>query len=838
VLVCSLAVLAAALFAGDHALFAAHGPTTAGGFALLMAAFCAADLCVVHLDLGKNAHSFALAEIPIAIGLFCVAPWQLGAARVGGGAIPGIWRYRRAPIKLAFNASLAATEAAVYLTVFHAVSTAGTGRVWQWLGALVACQCMNVIGAGAVSTAIGLTGGEPDPFGHVVKLGAVSNSATLSLGLLVVEVARRDTAAMWMVGVVAAVLYVAYRQIGFLQRRYTSLRQVQEFTRVLAGAPELSSTIGVALEQAMSALQGQRAELCLFGLHGTWNNIRIVSEGSGLRTEHVDDLTEQDPLVVLLRREPRPLLIAGGAPHAADVAGVRVSRGAKDLVASPLVSGEAIVGTFAVFDHLGDVSTFTEDDLRVFETLANHVTLSLEKARLTDKLRDEVAEKEHAALHDPVTGLGNRELFIKAAGTALRDNRVTGRRLAVMVMDINQFKVINDTLGHHTGDTLLRQIGERMRALLPPDAAAARLGGDEFVFTLSAVERPEVATQVADRLLAALSKPFSISGLDLAVGAAIGIAIAPDHGEEPGVLLQHADIAMSASKEAGVGTSAMFSPDLFDMTSWRLSLGGELRTALETGQLELHYQPVADFRTGAVVGMEALLRWNHPVHGWVAPEDVVALAERLGLIRPLTMWALEAAIDQCRDWRERGRDMHVAVNLAAQSLVDETLAHDIDRLLTAAGVDASSLILEITETQVIRDPQQTLHVLEQLHRLGLTIAVDDFGTGYSSLSYLSRLPIGEIKIDKSFVQQMLSDPTADKIVRSIVDLGRSLGKTVVAEGVEDLMAWDALAQLGCDLAQGYYLSRPLPAAGLENWLTLRARPIDLADATGLDARRS
>jgi len=829
--VTALAVLGIAMLAVDHVVARGRSAAPAGGLVLLAVAFAVAELCVVHMELGENAHSFTLAEIPIVIGLFFVAPWELVLARVLGGLAVMAWPLRRAPMKLAFNIALFLAEVSGDLLIFHALVSLGGATAWKWIGAVVAGQCMNALGAVAVWVAIGLTGGESDPLGRVLPLGAVSSSATVTVGLLAVEIAGRDPAALWMIGVVAAVLFATYRQFGALQRRHLSLRQVHEFTKLLSVSPELSSTIRVALEQAMRVLQAARAELCLFSLPGAWTNIRITYDGLELRTDHIEDLEQDDPLVNVVRDDRGPLLITGRQTDSEQGAILLASRDAQDLVACPLVSAGHVVGIFAVFDHLGDISTFRDDDVRVFETLANHVSISLEKARLIDELRIEVAEKEHQALHDTLTGLGNRAMFTETATDALRVSRAEGRQLAVLVMDLNRFKDINDTLGHHTGDILLRQLAERVRALLPPGATAARLGGDEFVFLLPTISTPDAATQTAERFLDALRTPFSIGGLELAVGAAVGIAFAPDHGDEPGVLLQHADIAMYACKEGGEGRPVTFSPDLDTTNRFRLSLGGELRTALDEHQLELHYQPVAEFTSGVVVGAEALLRWRHPQHGWISPEDIIPLAEHLGLIRPLTMWVLETAITQCKDWRDHGHDMQVAVNLAAQSLVDTNLANDIHSLLVVAGLDAAHIILEITETQVIRDPQQTIDVLNQLDRLGHTLAVDDFGTGYSSLSYLTRLPIGEIKIDKSFVQQMLTDPTSHKVVQSVVDLGASLGKTIVAEGVEDLLTWDALTAMGCDLAQGYYLSRPLPAGALQDWLPLRARQVATATTT-------
>ncbi|MBI2711049.1 MAG: EAL domain-containing protein [Actinobacteria bacterium] len=330
---------------------------------------------------------------------------------------------------------------------------------------------------------------------------------------------------------------------------------------------------------------------------------------------------------------------------------------------------------------------------------------------------------------------------------------------------------------------------------------------------------------VADALIDRLGEPFAVSGLELGVGAAFGVAVGPDHGDDPVTLLQRADIAMYTAKAHGDGSAQLFSAELVTAGTRRLRLAGEIRTALDEGLLDVHFQPIADLRSGKVVSAEALVRWHHSEHGWVPPPDIVGLAEHLGLLRQLTLFVLRSAVRQCATWRDSDFDVQVSVNLAAQSLIDVGLVSDVQRELRDAGLDPGRLVLEITETQVIRDPDQALQVLRGLSEIGITLAVDDFGTGFSSLSYLTRLPVNEIKIDRSFVANMLSDDTSAKVVRSIVELGKSLGRVVVAEGIEDLVTWDVLAAMGCDRGQGYHLSRPLNAERLTPWLTGRARPL-------------
>jgi diguanylate cyclase (GGDEF)-like protein len=416
-------------------------------------------------------------------------------------------------------------------------------------------------------------------------------------------------------------------------------------------------------------------------------------------------------------------------------------------------------------------------------------------------------------LHDALTGLPNRTLFrdrIEQAITAGRRADVTS---AVMLIDLDHFKEINDTLGHHAGDRLLEEVAHRLQESLGGRDTVARLGGDEFGVLLPALRRPGDANVVARQLLAGLREPFSIEGLTLEVDASIGMACHPAHGTGVETLIQRADIAMYSAKEGG-GGHAMFEPRLDRFSPRRLSLAGGLRQAIQNGEITLFFQPKAELDTGTVVGVEALARWEHPRLGLVGPTEFVPIAEQTGLIAPLTSYVLDTALRQVREWKDEGRELSVAVNLSARSFLDTQLAVEIPRLLDKHGVDAKLLELEITESMLMLDPGRAQAVLERLSRIGLTLSVDDFGTGYSSLANLKRLPVDVIKIDKSFVMDMAIDASDAAIVRSTIDLAHNLGLRVVAEGVESHQAWTRLNELGCDLAQGFYVSRPLPAADL------------------------
>jgi diguanylate cyclase (GGDEF)-like protein len=425
--------------------------------------------------------------------------------------------------------------------------------------------------------------------------------------------------------------------------------------------------------------------------------------------------------------------------------------------------------------------------------------------------------KEHEAAHDSLTGLPNRKLYRERAVEAVQEAETSGLDVAVMLIDLDRFKEINDTLGHHIGDVLLQQIGPRLEAVLRRDDTIARLGGDEFAVLLHDVPDEATAMDVADRMLEALEQPFTLADVVLDIDASIGIALHPDHGTDIDTLLQRADVAMYLAKETRSGYQ-VYSAERDPYSPKRLTLLHEMRQAMESDQFVLHFQPQADLASGKVIGVEALIRWQHPTHGLLPPDLFIPIAERSGFSRPLTLYVLQHSLHQVRRWHDEGIEIGVAVNLTLRNLHDPTFPLDVARLLEETGVGSEWLQLEITESIVMADPGRVLGVLKALRDMGIQLALDDFGTGYSSLAHLKRLPVHELKIDKSFVMNMTQDDSDAVIVQSTIDLARNLRLRTVAEGVEDLASWMHLAGLGCDVAQGYYLSRPVPAAELTAWL--------------------
>jgi diguanylate cyclase (GGDEF)-like protein len=481
-------------------------------------------------------------------------------------------------------------------------------------------------------------------------------------------------------------------------------------------------------------------------------------------------------------------------------------------------------GVFELYQDYGPVAAAARDAFTPIATVLAGVLLTLYLAlipilhRVTNRLRRQMGEIQHQAFHDGLTELPNRALFRDRVEQSLKLAGRAQQSVAVMLIDLDRFKEINDTLGHASGDALLKALGIRIRSQLRGSDTIARLGGDEFGI-LAVGADPAGAVALAETLRAAIVEPVFIADLELQVDASIGIAVFPDHGTDCETLIRYADMAMYFSKKT-------HQPELYNAehdhhSPERLTLMGDLRRALAGDELVVYYQPQASLATGEVSSVEALVRWQHPSRGLIPPDQFIPLAEHTGLIRPLTRHVLNKALRQCRIWLDAGLRIGVAVNISGRDLIDINLPDEVAELLDRWEVDASLLELEITENTILTDPIRARAVLGRLSDIGVSLAIDDFGSGHSSLGYLKRLPVDVLKIDRSFVMGMGTDENDAIIVRSTIDLGHNLGLRVVAEGVEDAASWDKLAELRCDTAQGYHLGRPVPPDQLEQQLTSR-----------------
>jgi diguanylate cyclase (GGDEF)-like protein len=494
--------------------------------------------------------------------------------------------------------------------------------------------------------------------------------------------------------------------------------------------------------------------------------------------------------------------------------GVRHRRALRTYAPVAVDGGVGVVALFQDYAPIASAASATlVPTAGVFEAVLVLLFVALLPLmrRVTTRLHRQMEELEHRALHDELTELPNRNLFHDRVEQSILRSAREGASCSVMFLDVDHFKEINDTLGHEAGDGLLQALAERLRGEMRASETLARLGGDEFAVLCEG--GPTETCLFAERLHGALHGTVTVRDFPLEVTMSVGVATYPEHGEDVDTVLRHADVAMYQAKAAHAGT-AVYDPRQDRNDEARLTLAGELRQAIENGELVLHYQPKSELQSGRIIGVEALVRWRHPERGFIYPDEFVPIAERTGLIKQLSSYVIASAVRQCGEWRAAGLDLQVAVNLTIPDLLDLELPDRIEALLTESGVRPNQLELEITESTILADPFRVRQVLTRLNEIGLRLAIDDFGTGYSSLAYLRRLPVHTIKVDRSFVHDMCENASDATIVRSTIDLGRNLGLDVVAEGVETEETWNALRALRCTFAQGYLISRPVPPAKL------------------------
>ncbi len=438
----------------------------------------------------------------------------------------------------------------------------------------------------------------------------------------------------------------------------------------------------------------------------------------------------------------------------------------------------------------------------------------------TSEIRTQTAALEtkamHDATHDSVTDLPNRVLFCDRVTQAISLSRREKKKIAIILLDLDRFKEINDTLGHLNGDRLLKLVAMRLESVLRESDTLARFGGDEFAILLTGITDDEVVSLVARKIQRSLTSPFILDELTLDVQASAGIVIFPEHGEDSDTLIQRADVAMYVAKQGNKG-SVIYKKELDQHSPHRLTLMGELRQAIENDDLLLHFQPQIRASSNKPIGVEVLVRWQHSIHGLMPPDDFIGLAERTGLIKPLTRWVLKHALQKGALWHSSGLKVNLAVNLSAKNLLDPDFPEMLTGVILSTEFPKDYLLLEITETAIMADPELALDVLNRIADMGVRISIDDFGTGYSSLSYLKKLPVSELKIDKSFVKDMMSNKNDAAIVKATIDLAHNLDLEVVAEGVEDKATMEKLHSLSCDIYQGYYFSKPVPSKEIQAW---------------------
>jgi diguanylate cyclase (GGDEF)-like protein len=793
---------------------------------LIAGLFCVGELLDVQVHFRRETHAFSLSEFPSVIGLFFLAPTTyMLALLIGSGIALAIQSRGHHPVKIAFNLADLALNGAIALAIFHAITqVSGPPGPVDWLAAGIAMLMTSVVAAVAIAAAISLSGGAPQfqKLPEMIQFGGLVALANTSLALLAVSIIWIHTQAIWLLVVPVATLFVAYRAYVSEREKHERLELLYESSRILQNSPQLDRGLVALLEHTREMFRAQLAEIVLYPRD---------EAGDGLRTRSMQDSEPEvmAPLTLERRDVVRDRILNSREPflHIPDRSWRPRTPVIRQAMTTPLVGERGLMGEMTVANRLTHATGFLGDDLRLLQMIASQAASALENGQLEQSLAELSRLKEqlrHQAYHDSLTGLPNRALFTEQVEFRLA-HAAGGSPLTpvVLFLDLDDFKIVNDTLGHAAGDRLLVAVAERVASCVRSGDLAARLGGDEFAILLE--DRPDLerAVSVGNRIIDALQAPFQIHGKEVVVGGSIGIAVPRDADERAHDLLRKADMAMYTAKSDGKRRLAVFDPNVHASIVARHELSAELAGSVARGELEVHYQPIVDLASLQLTGIEALVRWNHPVHGPVPPDDFVRLAEENGSILELGRWVVVVACDQVMQWKRAGilRDpVALCLNLSPIQLQEPGFVADMEGIFLRTGFDPTELVVEMTETAMFRDSVATIARLEELRDRGLRIAVDDFGTGYSSLGYLRRFPVDILKIARDFVVPSASAPEEWAFAHAIVALGRTLGLTIIAEGIEEPGQVEQLRALGCQLGQGYLLGRPVPADELE--LLLRA----------------
>jgi diguanylate cyclase (GGDEF)-like protein len=775
---------------------------------LIAAGFCLAELKVVDVHFRREQHSFSLSEFPAVIGLFLLSPTDYLLAVLVGSAV-ALASSHQTPLKFAFNLINFGLGATAALAVFHLLATpTSTPSLTDWIAAFLATLTTTVLAAVTIATAISLSGGAPQfqKLPQMIQFGGLVAVANTSLALLAVSILWLDWRLLWLLVVPLVVVFLAYRAYLSEREKGERLEFLYQSGRILQHSPELDSAIVALLEHARMMFRAERAEVVLHPRAAGEDALRTTT------TEYASPLAmvptayaPDDPIERRIRTEPHAFFFSP-SPLEAGRAGDR------QAMVAPLRGESGIIGSLLIANRLTEGTAFSDDDLRLLETLANHAAIALENGQLEQSLAELSRLKEQLrfqAYHDPLTGLANRSLFLDQ----VNDGIATGGPdvgPVVLFIDLDDFKVVNDTLGHTAGDRLLIAVADRVRNCVRSGDLAARLGGDEFALLLEDSEDLGRSVAVCRRLLEALEAPFQLDGHEIAISASIGMAAARSGGAQADEMLRNADVAMYIAKAEGKNRYAVFEPTMHAALVERHELSAELSKSVGRGELLVYYQPIVRLADAGLYGVEALVRWRHPTRGILGPDEFIPLAQENGTIQALGRWVLLASCREAAAWRrDRSVDRLVlSVNLSAAQLQQVDFVDDLQAILAETGFPAQDLVLELTETEMFHDTQTTITRLEAVRQLGIRIAIDDFGTGYSSLGYLRRFQVDILKIAREFIGSADGGSDDWAFARAMVALGRTLDLRVIAEGIEQSGQLDQLRELGCEFGQGYYFARP------------------------------
>lgn len=787
----------------------------------LAALYLVVESFVIHLHIGRSAHSFSMSELPTTIGLFFLSPGALIVARLVGSGIALRFVRKQPPIKVAFNLASFALGSTVAITMLHWVlELPGLAQpqrfgLVEWAAAMFAIFAENAVTALAVAVVITLSGDRTALF-HVlasVKTSVVISLPTVSLGLLAIVIARVEPMALVLLAIPLAVAFLSYRAYVSERRQTQDLEMLYESSRILHRTPGQDAALVGLLENLRRMFRAEIAEITLLPAEEGQPYLRTtVAPGVDRVMEPVED-TDLGTLLQEVVATGQPVLLEAITP---EVAIARLDRALRNAMAVPLTAEGRVIGTLLVADRMSDISTFEPGDLRLLETLGAQVALALGNGQLeqaVSRLSDE----------DVLTGLANRTHLLREVGERIAARVPGGPVPVVMLLDLDDFKLVNDSLGNDVGDQLLHAVGARLTSVVGPDDLVARPGGDEFAILVADDPAGTRAMRLAEAILSALETPFEVGGEAIAVAGSIGVAA--EAGEPPSadVLLRNADVAMYAAKGEGKARAARFEPRMAAAVAERHELMISLQRGVAEREFVLFYQPIHALTDDHLAGFEALVRWNDPVRGLLGPNSFIELAEQTDVILPLGRWILEEACGRLAAWEVRwpGRPLKMSVNVSPRQLAQSDYVDEVIAAVRASGVDPRHVTLEVTERAILDDQAEASAKLRRLRDLGLGISIDDFGTGFSSLSYLRHFPFTTLKVAREFVNVDQADDDSWALTNAIVSMARALHMQVVAEGVEETWQLERLRALGCDFAQGYLLSRPVDQATTERVLAAR-----------------
>ncbi|MFG2105097.1 putative bifunctional diguanylate cyclase/phosphodiesterase [Micromonospora echinaurantiaca] len=780
--------------------------------ALLLVVMVGVGIPVLNFVVRRQSFGVTLTEIPLVVALYLLPPLTVVVIYTVASVVTQT-RHRFSPAKFWFNVAKAAAGTSLAGLVLQALPPMGVVGPGTWLSLFAAVTAVILVSLAAVVGVHTLLQGWQagrDAL-RTAPPALLTAAINVSMGLIILIAVTATWWSLVLLAALAAALVLVYRSYAQFFRQHRTLAEMYDLTRAIAERGQDGSLVDALLGRVRALMQAEYATLWL-PAQGRHPEV--------LLTARVDDpgLLDVVPTPATLREraaaEGRTIAV-GRAFDGAQEARRTLSDGKiKDVVVVPLRSGQAVIGTLEVANRLSDVGHFSPGDIPIFETVAAHAAVALENSRLVDRLR-------HDAYHDALTKLPNRRRIVGALDESVRI-RAPGEVVALLLFDVDGLRQVNESLGHAAGDKVLAEVADRLRACAPSAALVGRAGGDEFLVTLR-LESVDAALDLAAQLREQIRDEMVFDGLTLDVDTAVGVAVHPDHGSDAASLLQRVDLAATAAKSVP-GSVQLFNPALESRSLRRLGLAGDLRRALDDGELEVYFQPKVTLRDRRLVGVECLARWEHPAHGTVAPEDFVAVAEHTGQLGRLTEFVLREGLRRSRDWAPGGQPLAVAVNLSARTLTDQHFPARVAELLDEHGVPPHRLTLEIKESGVLDGTDRPIPTLRRLRDLGVRLSVDDFGTGDSSLAHLRRLPVHEVKVDRSFVQGMATDPGDLAIVNAVVTLSQQFGLAVVAEGVESELTLELLQDIGCEIGQGFLFSRPLPYERLEAWFGAQVDP--------------